>query len=85
MFSEDWQLKDLQISSIDILEEDAFNDLRDQIISETKQEIDDLLAKHDYKIPQVKEHLSAKIRKKIYNATDIKPVVFFHFCKLGDN
>ena len=85
VFSEDWQLEDLQISSIDILEEGAFNDLRDKIISETKQEINDLLVKHDYKIPQVKEHLSAKIRKKIYNATDIKPLVFFHFCKLGDN
>ncbi len=79
VFNHNWQLEDLQISSIDILEENAFADLRDTIIAEMQQEIPELLVKHDYREPQVKEFLSAKIRKKIYNATDIKPVVTLHF------
>jgi len=81
VFSSDWKLEDLQISSIDILEENAFSELRDGIITEMREEISDLVMKHDYREELVKEHLSAKIRKKVYNATDIKPVVFFHFYK----
>ena len=81
VFSANWELEDLQISSIDILEEGAFSELKNSIIAETHQEIPELIAKHDYREDLVKEHLSAKIRKKIYNATDIKPVVFFHFYK----
>ena len=85
VFDANWQLEDLQISSIDILEEQAFAELRAKVISEMHQEIPDLLSKHDYRENLVKEHVSAKIRKKIYNATDIKPVVFFHFYKRSDN
>ena len=81
VFAPDWTLEDLQISSIDILEENAFAELRDNIISEMRQEIPELIIKHDYREAQIKEFLSAKIRKKIYNATDIKPVVFFHYYK----
>lgn len=81
VFAPDWTLEDLQISSIDILEESAFIELRDNIIAEIKEEIPELIIKHDYREPQIKEFLSAKIRKKIYNATDIKPVVFFHYYK----
>ena len=79
VFDYDWTLEDLQISSIDILEENAFAELRDKIIEEMRQEIPEMLKKHDYKEPLIKEYLSAKIRKKIYKATDIKPVVFLHF------
>ena len=85
VFDAQWQLEDLQISSIDILEEKAFNELRDNIINEMWQEIPELLIRHDYKEVLIKEHLSAKIRKKVYNATDIKPVVFFHFYKRENN
>lgn len=79
VFAHDWTLEDLQISSIDILEENAFAALRDEIIAEMRQEIPEMVIKHDYREPQIKEFLSAKIRKKIYKATDIKPVVFLHF------
>lgn len=79
VFDNDWSLEDLQISSIDILEENAFAELRDKILQEMRQEIPELLLKHDYREQPVKEFLSAKIRKKIYKATDIKPVVFLHF------
>lgn len=85
VFAANWTLEDLQISSIDILEEQAFAELRDNIISEIKDEISELLIKHDYRESLIKEHLSAKIRKKIFNATDIKPVVFFHYYKRNDN
>ena len=79
VFDHDWTLEDLQISSIDILEENAFAELRDKILEEMRQEIPEMLKKHDYKEPLIKEYLSAKIRKKVYKATDIKPVVFLHF------
>ena len=79
VFDYDWSLLDLQISSIDILEENAFIELRDRILAEMKQEIPEMVIKHDHREQQIKEYLSAKIRKKIYKATDIKPVVFMHF------
>ena len=78
VFDYDWRLEDLQISSIDILEENTFLELRDRIIEEMKQEIPEMVIKHDYREAQIKEYLSAKIRKKIYKETDIKPVVFMH-------
>lgn len=79
VFDHDWRLEDLQISSIDILEENAFIELRNRVIEEMKQEIPEMIIKHDYREQLIKEYLSAKIRKKIYKATDIKPVVFMHF------
>ena len=81
MFNSDWSLADLQISSIDILEEDAFNALRDKIIEDIKEDIAKDVVKLDYKEKQISEYLAARIRKQILKATDIKPVVFMHFYK----
>ncbi len=79
----DWTLEDLQLSSIDLLEEKAFLALREQIIAEMRQEIPELIVRHNYKEEPIKEFLSAKIRKKIFKATDIKPVMFLHFYRRG--
>lgn len=81
IFNIDWSLASLQISSIDILEEDAFNELRDKIIEGIKEDIAKDVIKFDYKEKQISEYLSARIRKQILKATDIKPVVFMHFYK----
>ena len=81
IFNDDWSLASLQISSIDILEEEAFNMLRDKIIEDIKEDIVKDVVKFDYKEKQISEYLSARIRKQILKATDIKPVVFMHFYK----
>ena len=81
MFNCDWSLADLQISSIDILEEEDFSILRDKIIEDIKKDISKEIAKLDYKEKQISEYLAARIRKQILKATDIKPVVFMHFYK----
>jgi ribonuclease J len=82
IFNTDWSLATLQISSIDILEEEAFNNLRDKIIEDIKEDIAKDVVKFDYKEKQISEYLSARIRKQILKATDIKPVVFMHFYKM---
>ena len=73
-----WKLYDLQISSIDILEEADFISLRDEIIEETKNNIAQEVLKLNGNEKQIKEYIAASIRRKIYKATDIKPVVFTH-------
>ena len=81
VFDAEWNLADLQISSIDILEEDAFIKLRDEIITDIKEDIAKEVVKFDYKEKQISEYIAANIRKQILKATDIKPVVFMHFYK----
>lgn len=85
MFNADWSLASLQISSIDILEEAEFNELRDKIINDIKEDIAKDVVKFDYKEKQISEYLAARIRKQILKATDIKPVVFMHFYKASAN
>ena len=81
VFNSNWSLADLQISSIDILEEDEFAKLRDRIIEDIKEDIAKEVVKFDYKEKQISEYLAARIRKQILKSTDIKPVVFMHFYK----
>lgn len=81
VFDSDWKLKDLQISSIDILEEEAWKILSDEIkekmIKEIPQQVE--ILSHDEEA--ISEFIKTKIRKYIFSATDIKPVVFMHFFK----
>ena len=81
IFDNQWLLKDLQISSIDILEEAAFVELRDRIIGDIRKDIAKEVVKLNYKEKQIQEYLAARIRRQIFKATDIKPVVFMHFYK----
>ena len=83
-FARDWRLVNLQISSIDILEEEAFTELRDRIIMDVSKDIDKEVIKLNHNENQIKEYLAARIRRQIFKATDIKPVVFMHFYKEPD-
>lgn len=85
VFDENWKLEDLQISSIDILEENAFLELREQVLAHVVPEIPEIVVKHDYRVKQIQEYINAAIRKDIFKATGIKPVVFSHFYKRGGN
>ena len=84
VFKANWQLADLQISSIDILEEDEFAKLKSSIITNIATDIKKEVLKLNCNEKQVSEYIAAKIRKLILKATDIKPVVFMHFYKEED-
>lgn len=81
VFDENWRLEDLQISSIDILEEEEFKKLAEEIKNNIVQSIDTEVIKLNYKEAQIEEYMRAKIRKMVYKATDIKPVTYMHFFK----
>ena len=83
VLDENWQVEDLQISSIDILEEKSFAGLAEQIKTEMLESIPAEVVKLNYRLPQIKEYIQAKIRKMVFKATDIKPVTFMHFYKRG--
>lgn len=78
VFDKSWNLKDLQISSIDILEEADFKQLAEQIKSEMVAQIPQAVINCNYREQAIADFVRSRIRKKIYNATDIKPVTFFH-------
>ena len=79
VITEDWKIEDLQISSIDIIEEQAFNELAQEIKAEVIEDFASLLIKHNYRDDLVSDMIRAKIRKKILNKTGIKPVTFMHY------
>lgn len=70
-------LKDLQISSIDILEEADWLTLADEIKTKLTPVIEQMLTERGI-TQNVQDAIRSKIRKEILNATDIKPVTFFH-------
>ena len=80
-FDENWQLEDLQIESIDILEENAWNELSEKIKQNLLSDIPSEIVKLNYREKAVSEFIRSKIRKSVFKATDIKPVTFMHFYK----
>lgn len=80
---EKWEVENLQISSMDILEENDFAVLADTIKKDMIKSIPAEVVKLNYRIPQIEEYIRAKIRKAIFKATDIKPVTIMHFYKKG--
>lgn len=85
VFDECWKLEDLQISSIDILEENDFIELRERVLEHVVPEIPEIVIRHDHRIKQIQEYINAAIRKDIFKETGIKPVVFSHIYKRGEN
>ncbi len=81
VLDENWQVEDLQITSIDILEEDDFKALAEDIKQDMLQAIPQEVVKVNYHAHALKDYIAAKIRKKVFNATGIKPVTFMHFYK----
>ncbi len=83
VFDEKWNLLDLQISSIDILEEEVFKKLAEEIKEDVMRTLPTEVVKLNRRAPQIEEYIRAKIRKMVYKATDIKPVTYMHFYKIG--
>ncbi len=81
VFNENWQLEDLQIESIDILEENAWNELVAKIKKNIIEDIPCDIVKLNYREKAISDYIRAKVRKLVYKATDIKPVTFLHFYK----
>lgn len=77
--TENWQIEDLQISSIDILEETAFMNLAEEIKEDVLRDFADIVTKYNYREDIITDMVKAKIRKSIFKATGIKPVTFMHF------
>ena len=81
VLNENWQPEYLDISSIDILDEETWTKLAEEIRADMLKAIPEEAIKLNHRESAVKEYISAKIRKRIYNQTGIKPVVFMHFHK----
>ena len=83
VFDRKWNLKDLQISSIDILEESAFKLLADEIKEDIEKQIPKAVVDYNYREQAIADFIRGRIRRKIHNATDIRPVTFFHMYVMG--
>lgn len=81
VLDENWKVEELDISSIDVMEEEAWDKLSSIIREDMIKAVPEEAVKLNHRETAVKEYISAKIRKRIYNATGIKPVVFMHFHK----
>ena len=75
--SKDYQLKSLQISSIDILEENEWHLLEQEILKEVIPLVEQKLQEQPHKT-SLEDFIRGQIRRRILSATDIKPVTFVH-------
>ncbi|MDR1694371.1 MAG: ribonuclease J [Lactobacillaceae bacterium] len=82
VFGSGWSLEDLQISSIDILEEYEWNKLLEEIKEKMLKDIPEHVKILEYNENSIIEYVKSKIRKFILISTGIKPVVFMHYKKL---
>lgn len=71
------ELLDLQMSSIDILEENDWKLLSDSILETVRPLIERRLSESD-NINQIEDFIRGQIRRRVFSATDIKPVTFLH-------
>ena len=81
VFSKDWKVEDLQISSIDILEKDLWDELCNDIKEDMLARIPEQLPRLNHKEVAISDYIRSYIRKKILSATDIKPITFIHLYK----
>lgn len=79
VLDEKWRVEDLQITSIDILEENAFKALAEEIKTDLLPQITPYAIECSYRENMVTDFIRGKIRKRIFNVTGIKPVTFMHF------
>ncbi len=82
IFGEKWDLIALRVSSKDILEPDAFGELRDRIVAEVSELLPKAVENLKYKETAILDYIRTQIRRRIEKATDMKPVTFVHFYKL---
>ncbi len=73
----DKELLDLKMSSIDILEEEAWNKLTTDILEKVWPLVARKCAETENK-NQLEDFIRGQIRRRVYAATDIKPVTMLH-------
>jgi ribonuclease J len=77
VISKDYHLKSLEISSIDILEENEWYVLSEEILKQVKP----LIEKKLQELPKrnsLEDFIRGQIRRRVFSATDIKPVTMLH-------
>ena len=70
-------LADLRITSIDILPENDWNELAEEISDKVRPLIEQKLTECENK-NQIEDFIRGQIRRRIFAKTDIKPVTFLH-------
>ena len=79
----DKKLLDLQMSSIDILEEEDWNKLADEILAAVKPLIEKKLLESENHT-QIEDFIRGQIRRRVFAATEIKPVTLLHVAFLDN-
>ncbi len=77
-----WQPIDVKISSKDILEDEAFAELRDEIEKEVIEKLPQKIEELNQNEAKIVDFVRVFVRKRILKATEMKPVTFIHFYKL---
>ncbi len=78
------QVLDLQMSSVDILEEDDWQKLSDEILKIVKIHLSEKL-QTETNSEKIRDFIRGQIRKRVFAATDIKPVTLAHLCFLDED
>ena len=73
VISRDYELKSLQFDSIDILEANEWYVLYEEIMQKVRPLIERRLAEHPHR-NAAEDYIRGQIRRRVFNATDIKPV-----------
>lgn len=71
------QLLDLQLTSIDILPENDWNELASEILAQVRPLVEQKIADSDNK-NQIEDFIRGQIRRRVFAKTDIKPVTLLH-------
>ncbi len=77
VISKDDKLRSLQMSSIDILEENEWYVLSEEILKQVKPLIEKKLTEYTHR-NSVEDFIRGQIRRRVFSATDIKPVTMLH-------
>lgn len=77
------ELLDLQMTSIDILEEDDWLKLSEKILAEVRPLIEKKL-EVEARRSVLEDYIRGQIRRRVYAATDIKPVTLLNVCYLEE-
>ena len=79
----DKKLLDLQMSSIDILEENDWDKMADEILATVKPLIEKKLLECENHT-QIEDFIRGQIRRRVFAATEIKPVTLLHVAFLDN-
>ena len=77
------ELLDLQMTSIDILEENEWMELSEKILAEVRPLVEKRLLTED-RHAVLEDYIRGQIRRRVFAATDIKPVTMLNVCYLEE-